>query len=174
MALNIKKGDNVLVIAGKDKTKFGKVLNANPSNNTVVVSGVNVITKHKKPKKAGEKGGIMKAEGKIDVSNVQVICPSCNKATRVSYKMEGDKKVRICKKCGAVLDVKVVAKKDTTKKSTASTKTGVKATPTKKAPAKTSAKKVTSKSITSATSKVAKPDVKKVTKTTATRKTSGK
>ena len=109
MALNVKKGDNVVVIAGKDKGKSGKVLTVIPSDNAVVVSGVNIIHKHKKPRSAQDKGGIMKAEGKINASNVQVICPACDKATRVGSKVVSGKHVRVCKHCGEALD-KAVAK----------------------------------------------------------------
>jgi len=144
MSLHVKKGDNVVVIAGKDKNKTGNIISVNPSDNTVVVAGVNIISKHQKPKKAGEKGGIIKKEGKIDSSNVQVICAACGKATRIAHKLDGDKKVRICKKCGASLDVtaskketkaakETSAKKTTTaKKETATKKTVAKKTTTKK------------------------------------------
>lgn len=149
MALNVKKGDNVLVIAGKDKGKTGKVLTAIPQDNAVIVSGVNIISKHKKPRSAQDKGGIMKAEGKINASNVQIICPTCGKATRIANKLEGDKKVRVCKKCNANLDKAV--KKETKKteaKATAKAEPKAKATKatatktaTKKAPAKTTTAK---------------------------------
>ena len=106
-----------------------------------------MIAKHQKPKKAGEKGGIMKHEGKIDASNVQVICPACGKATRVANKLDGDKKIRTCKKCGASLDVKVAKE---TKKATATKevekKTATKSTTTKTTTTKTAAKKTTKKS----------------------------
>ena len=119
MALNVKKGDTVLVIAGKDKGKTGKVLNAMPADNSVVVAGVNIIAKHKKPRSAQDKGGIIKRENKIDASNVQVVCQSCGKATRIKHEITNDKKIRVCKKCGANLDVVVKkATKDTTKSST--------------------------------------------------------
>ena len=140
MSLHIKKGDNVVVIAGKDKNKTGNVVSANPSDNTVVVSGVNMISKHQKPRKAGEKGGIMKREGKIDSSNVQILCPACGKATRVAHKLDGDNKVRVCKKCGESLDSKP-AKKEVAKKAT----TTKKATAEKK---ETVAKKSTTKKTT--------------------------
>ena len=135
MSLHIKKGDNVLVIAGKDKNKTGNIISANPTDNTVVVAGVNMISKHQKPRKAGEKGGIVKREGKIDASNVQIICPVCGKATRVAHKLDGDKKIRTCKKCGESLDSKpakkeVKAVKEVAKKTTA--KTTTKKTTTKK------------------------------------------
>jgi len=134
MSLHVKKGDNVVVIAGKDKQKTGNIISANPADNTVVVAGVNMISKHQKPRKAGEKGGIIKREGKIDASNVQIVCPTCGKATRVAHKLEGDKKVRTCKKCGASLDAVKPAKKETAKAET-------KATATKKTATKTADKK---------------------------------
>ena len=109
--LHVKKGDTVVVIAGKDKGKTGKVLSAMPSENAVVVEKVNFINKHKKAKNAQEKGGIIKMEGKIDASNVQVICPACKKATRISNKVIDGKKVRVCKVCGASLDKAVTIKK---------------------------------------------------------------
>lgn len=119
--MKIKKGDNVIVISGKDKGKIGKVLQTSPKTYKVVVEGVNVVSKHKKPRSAQDKGGIVKQTNPIDSSNVMVICPNCNKATRVSHKEIDDKKVRVCKKCGASLDkdfvkaIKKEAKVDKTK-----------------------------------------------------------
>ena len=104
MKMNIKKGDLVLVIAGKDKGKSGKVLETNPKDKKVLVEGVNIVTKHKKPKSQQDKGGIIKKPAFLDASNVQVICGQCGKATRVSHKVVDGKNVRICKKCGASLD----------------------------------------------------------------------
>ncbi|MBR2988725.1 MAG: 50S ribosomal protein L24 [Clostridia bacterium] len=118
MALSIKKGDNVLVLAGKDKGKTGKVVSANPSKNTVVVEEVNVITKHVKPRSAQQTGGITKENGTIDISNVQLICPVCGKATRIASGEVDGKKVRICKKCNANMDAKVVKAEKKTRKST--------------------------------------------------------
>ena len=119
MALNVKKGDNVLVLAGKDKGKTGKVLSADPKTNRVVVDGVNIITKHNKPRSAQVPGGIEKTNGTIDVSNVQIICPACGKATRVANGEVNGKKNRLCKKCGASLDVKAAkAEKKTAKRAT--------------------------------------------------------
>ena len=77
--MNIKRNDNVVVLAGKDKGKTGKVLVVNPSDNSAVVQGVNIVCKNQKPRKAGDKGGIMKREGKVDASNLQVICQNCGK-----------------------------------------------------------------------------------------------
>ena len=159
MTLHIKKGDNVLVIAGKDKGKSGKVLTAIPADNAVVVSDVNIISKHKKPRNAQDKGGIIKKENKIDASNVLVICPECNKATRVSYAVEGDKKFRKCKKCGASLDTAVPTKKEVKKevKQTKKAEAKVEKTVSKKAPAKKPATKtlsgVTKTTTTKATAK---------------------
>ena len=116
MTLHVKKGDNVLVIAGKDKGKSGKVLTAIPADNAVVVSGINIVSKHKKPRSAQDKGGIIKRENKIDSSNVQIICPVCGKATRVAHAVdEKGKKFRQCKKCNASLDKAVSVKKEAKK-----------------------------------------------------------
>ena len=102
--MKVKKNDTVLVITGKDAGKTAKVLAAMPKANKVVVDGINVQKKHKKARSAKEVSAIQNQSGPIDASNVMVVCPTCNKATRVAYQVEGDKKVRICKKCGAVLD----------------------------------------------------------------------
>ena len=147
MSTQIKRGDNVLVIAGKDKGKSGKVLAVDPTKNTVVVSGVNIISKHKKARSAEDKGGIIKKENKIDASNVQIICAECGKVTRIAHKFENDKKYRSCKKCGASLDSKAVKKttaKSTTKTSTKSTKVATpKTTATKEKTVKSAPKSVT-------------------------------
>ena len=178
MSLSIKKGDNVLVIAGKDKGKTGKVLVSLPADNSVVVAGVNMISKHKKPRSAQDKGGIIKKEGKIDASNVQIICPNCGKATRVASAMDGDKKIRQCKKCKANLDVAVKkeTKKATTTKTT--TKTAPKAEVKEevkevKAPAKTT-KTAEKKTTTSAksTEKKTTSTAKTTAKSTSTKTTS--
>ena len=105
--LNVKKGDTVLVITGKDKDKRAKVLAVSPEKNKVVVEGVNIVSKCKKARSAQEKSTIQKIEAPIDASNVMVVCPKCEKATRVAHKFVNDKKVRVCKHCGEVLDVQV-------------------------------------------------------------------
>ena len=112
--MEVKKGDNVVVIAGKDKGKKGKVLETSPKSSKVVVEGINIVSKHKKPRSAQDKGGIIKQTNPIDSSNVMVVCPVCGKATRVSHKIVDGKKVRVCKKCGASLDKEFVkaVKKD--------------------------------------------------------------
>ena len=119
--MKVKKNDTVLVITGKDAGKTAKVLTALPKSNKVIVDGINLQKKHKKARSAQEVSAIQNQSGPIDASNVMVVCPVCNKATRVAYSVEGDKKARICKKCGASLDaVKEVkeAKKTTTKRKT--------------------------------------------------------
>ncbi len=108
--MKVKKNDTVLVLTGKDAGKTAKVLVVNPKANKVVVDGINVQKKHKKARSAQEVSAITNQSGPIDASNVMVVCPDCNKATRVAYKVEGDLKVRVCKKCGAVLDGKKEAK----------------------------------------------------------------
>ena len=101
-SMKIKKGDLVKVIAGKDKDKEGKVIAVNVKNNTLLVEGVNMITKHAKPSMANQQGGIIHQEGPIHASNVMLMHEG--KATRVGFKMEGDKKVRFAKATGKVID----------------------------------------------------------------------
>ena len=101
--MNIRKDDKVVVISGKDKGKMGKVLVSNPKAGKVIVEGVSVATKHQKPRKQGEEGGIIKVETPIYACKVMVVCPKCGKATRVAHKLDAGKKVRVCKKCGAEL-----------------------------------------------------------------------
>ena len=100
--LKIKKGDTVKVIAGKDKDKEGKVIAVNHKDGKVLVEGVNMLTKHTKPSAANQNGGIVHQEGPIDASNVMLMHKGT--ATRVGFKMEGDKKVRFAKKTGEVID----------------------------------------------------------------------
>ena len=102
MASKIKKGDTVKVIAGKDKFKEGKVVSVDVKNNKVIVEGVNMRTKHTKPSAANQAGGIITQEGPIDASNVMLVVNG--KTTRVGFKVEGDKKVRIAKATGDVID----------------------------------------------------------------------
>jgi large subunit ribosomal protein L24 len=98
--MKIKKGDTVLVISGKWKGKTGKVLRAFPREMKVLVEGVNIVKKHQRPKRTGEKGEIVEIPKPISVSKVKLICPKCKRATRVGYKIIEGKKYRICKKCG--------------------------------------------------------------------------
>ena len=100
--MKIKKGDTVKVIAGKDKDKEGKVIAVNQKDGKVLVEGVNMLTKHTKPSVANQNGGIIHQEGPIDISNVMYVHKG--KATRVGFKMDGDKKVRVAKTTGKVID----------------------------------------------------------------------
>ncbi len=106
--MTVKTGDNVLVIAGKDKGKSGKVTAVYADTNKVLVENVNIVSKHQKPKSQQDKGGIFKRPAPIDASNVLVVCPVCGKATRVAHSEIDGKKVRTCKKCGASLDKEFV------------------------------------------------------------------
>ena len=103
MAMNVKKGDTVIVLSGKDKGKQGKVLGTVPSEAKVVVEGINKVTCHIKPRKQGETGGIVKRETPIRACKVALYCDKCGKGVRVGYKVEDGKKTRICRKCGAEL-----------------------------------------------------------------------
>ena len=100
--MKIKKGDMVKVIAGKDKDKEGKVIAVNKENNTVLVEGVNMLTKHTKASAANQNGGIIHQEGPINASNVMYLHKG--QATRVGFKLDGDKKVRVAKSTGEVID----------------------------------------------------------------------
>lgn len=102
--MNVKLNDNVLVITGKYAGKQGKVVATSPKSGTVVVEGVNIHKKSQKARKANEVSKIVEKEAPIDVSNVMVVCPSCDKAIRIKYNVEGKEKHRVCPKCGAVLD----------------------------------------------------------------------
>jgi len=107
--MKIKKGDNIVVISGKDRGKKGKVIDVLPVANKIVVEGINIAKKHVRPKKEGEKGQIVELPKAFDVSNAKVICGKCKNAARVGYNIieSSDKKkkekVRICKKCGQEL-----------------------------------------------------------------------
>ena len=103
--IHIKKGDNVVVLSGKDKGKKGKVLTVGASKRTVIVEGINMVTKHTKARRAGETGGIVKQEAPIYACKVMNICSKCGKPTRIGYKVMADgTKSRMCKKCMEVLD----------------------------------------------------------------------
>ena len=100
--MSIKKDDLVLVLSGKDKGKQGKILEVMPKSGKVIVEKINVVSRHTKPRKQGEEGGILKKEAAIYACKVQKVCPKCGKATRPAHKMLADgKKVCVCKKCGA-------------------------------------------------------------------------
>ena len=108
--MNVKVNDTVRVLTGKYKGKEGKVLATSPKNNTVIVEGVNIVHKHEKARRANETSKIVTEEAPIDVSNVEVVCDQCGKATRVAHTVIDGKKVRVCKKCGASLDKAYVKK----------------------------------------------------------------
>ena len=101
--MRIKKGDTVKILSGNDKGKTGEVLEIIPKTEKIVVKGINVRKKHVKARKQGDESGIISVECAIHSSKVNVVCPKCNKATRVGYKVEKDEKVRVCKRCGAKL-----------------------------------------------------------------------
>lgn len=119
MSLNVKKGDNVVLLTGKDNGKTGKVTAVNTKTGRIVVENANKITKHVKARSANEQSRIDTVDGSVDASNVMIVCPACNKATRVAHQMVNGKKVRVCKKCGAFLDVKEEKTEKKTKKAKA-------------------------------------------------------
>lgn len=102
--MKIKSGDTVIVIAGKDKGKTGKVTKTLAKENKVVVQGINIQTKHKKARNPKDEAGLIKVEGPINASNVMYLDPKENKPSRIGYIFEGDKKIRISKKSGSKLD----------------------------------------------------------------------
>ena len=102
--IRLKTGDKVVVLSGKDKGKEGKIVAVSPKAGKLIVEGVNIVSKHVKPRRAGEEGGIVKTEGALYACKVQLVCPKCGKATRIAHKIAEDgKKKRSCKKCGEVL-----------------------------------------------------------------------
>lgn len=104
--LHVRAGDNVTVLSGKDRGKRGKIIEVNPTKGTVLVEGVNIATKHVKPRSMNQQGGIIHQEAFIDASNVMLICSKCKKPTRTGRKIEDNgRKVRVCKKCGQVVYV---------------------------------------------------------------------
>ena len=100
--MNVKKGDKVVVLSGKDKGKEGQVLVAKPAEGKVIVEGVAVVKKAQRPTAQNQQGGFVEKEAAIDVSNVMLVCPKCGKPTRVGHDVDDNgNKVRVCKKCGA-------------------------------------------------------------------------
>lgn len=97
--MKIKKDDQVIVISGKYRGKKGKVLKVLPKKDKIVVEGVNLVKKHVRPKKSGEKGQVVEMPAPLHVSNLKLICSRCNKPTRTGFKTSGKNKYRICKKC---------------------------------------------------------------------------
>lgn len=138
MNLNVRKGDNVKVLTGKDKGKTGKVLATDPKTGKVLVEGVNMATHHRKARSAGEQSSKVKVEAPLDVSNVQIICPSCGKSVRVRHQEINGKNARVCAKCGASLEAALKA--DKTKKGAKKAKD--EKTDKAEKPAKKSVKKV--------------------------------
>lgn len=102
--LHVKKGDKVEIIAGKDKKKTGKILESYPDNGKVLVEGVNKVKRHTKGTQKNPQGGIIEKEAPIQASNVLLFCSKCSRGVRHGHEVKGDKKVRVCKKCGKVLD----------------------------------------------------------------------
>ena len=145
--MKIKKNDVVLILTGKDAGKTGKVLTAMPAENKVLVEGVNVQKKHKKARSTQEQSAIVEQVGAIDASNVEIVCSACKKATRVAYKIVDGKKIRVCRKCGASLDVEAKKAEEKPAKKTTTRKTTKKAEATDKADEKP-AKKTTKKAET--------------------------
>ena len=102
--VHVKTGDTVTVLIGQERGKKGKVLAVSPKEGKVIIEGVNMVTKHVKPRRMGETGGLVKAEGAMYACKVQLVCPRCGKPTRVGHKVqENGTKERICKKCGESL-----------------------------------------------------------------------
>ena len=104
MNLHVKKGDTVVVIAGKDKGHKGKILWATPKDERIVVEGANMIVRHTKPRGANQQGGRINKEGTMHVSNAMLVCGKCNKPTRVAHQIKDGNKLRVCKKCGKPID----------------------------------------------------------------------
>jgi large subunit ribosomal protein L24 len=105
VGLRIKKGDTAVVITGKNKGKKGRVLSVTPAEETVIIEGTNIVKKHMKPSKKYAQGGIIEKEAAIHISNVMLVCPKCNKSTRIGNKvLDTGRKVRNCKKCKEVID----------------------------------------------------------------------
>jgi large subunit ribosomal protein L24 len=102
--MHVRKGDKVVIIAGKDKDRQGKIIQAIPKKARVVVEGVNTVKRHTKPSQKLPQGGIITKEAPLAVSNVMLICPACNKPTRIAKKLVNDNYVRACKKCGEIID----------------------------------------------------------------------
>ena len=97
--MKIRKGDTILVISGKDKGKTAKILRSLPKERKILVEGVNLKSKHLRPKKQGEKGQVVKTAAPVDISSVKLLCPKCGKPARVGYILRENKKYRVCKKC---------------------------------------------------------------------------
>ena len=102
--LHVKKGDTVVVLSGKDKGKEGKIIEAQPKHGKVIVEGVNKVKRHTKPNIKAPQGGILTKEAPLHACKVMLVCPACSKPTRIAHKEVNGQKVRVCKKCGEVVD----------------------------------------------------------------------
>ena len=98
--MRIRKGDQIIITKGKDRGRKGKVLKSFPRDGKILLEGLNMKKMHRKPRKQGEKGQIVEIPSPIDVSKIKLVCPKCGKPTRVGYRIEGENKTRVCKKCG--------------------------------------------------------------------------
>lgn len=99
--MKIRKSDNVKILSGKDRGKTGKVLRVLPEAGKAMIEGLNLMKKHVRPRKQGEKGQRVSVPAAIDISNLMIVCPKCSKASRVGYKVTEKSKFRVCKKCGS-------------------------------------------------------------------------
>jgi large subunit ribosomal protein L24 len=97
--MKIHKGDNIIMLSGPDRGKTGKVTSVNPKENAVLVEGLNMVKRHVRARQRGQKGQIIARERFINASRVALICKSCDKPTRIGYQVNGDSKVRVCRKC---------------------------------------------------------------------------
>ena len=101
----VRKNDTVMVVTGRDRGKRGRVLKVLPDTNRLIVEGVNLVKRHTKPNpQRNVKGGIVEREGALHASNVQLVCPECGQKTRIGHRIDGDRKVRVCRKCQGVVD----------------------------------------------------------------------
>lgn len=112
--VHVKKGDSVIVLNGKDRGKKGKVLSVQPSKHMVLVEGVNMVTKHVKPRSQYQQGGLIHQESPVNADKVMLVCGKCGKPTKVGSKfLENGSKARVCKKCGEIIDITREAKEKT-------------------------------------------------------------
>lgn len=174
MKMAVKTGDTVVVIAGKDKGKQGKVLEVFPDKNRVIVEGINNVKKHQKPRSQQDKGGIITKLAPIDASNVMVVCPVCGKATRVAHMEVSGEKVRSCKKCKGSLDKKYVKQTKKEAKKTVKEEAKSAAVKAEKPAAKAEAKKTAPKSEVKAEPKKATGAKPATSKTTTAKATTAK
>lgn len=111
--VHVKKGDTVYILSGKDRGKKGKVLAVNPNDKMVLVEGVNIVTKHKKPRSQYQQGGLLNQESPINSSKVMLVCDKCKAPTKVGKKiLDNGQKARVCKKCSEVIDIEKEAVKE--------------------------------------------------------------